>query len=106
MARQVLKGIKNVVEGNFTADTGYMYFIRKQNTSNGYLQFNGKQYGKGLPDVTSSDNLKILQVRSGEWEIVTPLVVYSGGSSTPPSSLGNLQSLRFSPPPLSAWAST
>lgn len=42
----------------------------------------------GLPAVTPSDNTKVLQVVSGEWAVVTPLVVYSG-TQTPPESLGN-----------------
>jgi hypothetical protein len=90
MAKTVFKGFKKVIEGSFTADTGYMYFVRKQGTNEGYLQFNGREYGKGgLPAVTSSDNLKVLQVRDASWEIVQPLVVYSGSETTPPDSFGN-----------------
>lgn len=92
MSREVFKGVKNVVEGSFTAQTGELYFVRKVSDTqkrHGYLQLNGKKYGTGLPDVTSSDNLKVLQVREGAWAVVTPLVVYSGTDPVPSESLGN-----------------
>lgn len=96
MAKKVLKGIEQRIESGFTPQNGFLYFIRKSTDTakeHGYIQFNGKKYGNtdavnGLPDVTSSDNLKVLQVIDGEWSVVTPLVVYSG-EQTPPQSLGN-----------------
>lgn len=96
MAEAVFKGIKNVIEGSFTAENGVLYFVRTTadtTKQHGYVLFNGKKYGnvtdiEGLPAVTSSDNLKVLQVIDGDWEVVTPLVVYSG-ESTPPENLGN-----------------
>ena len=96
MAKKVLKGIEQRIESGFTPQNGFLYFIRKSTDTakeHGYIQFNGKKYGNtdavnGLPDVTSSDNLKVLQVIDGEWSVVTPLVVYSG-EETPPQSLGN-----------------
>ena len=97
MSRQIFKGIKNVIEGSFSAETGYLYFVRETtdtSKTHGYVFFNGKKYGnvtdiEGLPVVTSSDNLKVLQVRDGEWSVVTPLVVYSGTDAIPPETLGN-----------------
>ena len=96
MAQEVFKGIKNVVEGSFTAENGVLYLVRQTTDTTkeyGYVLFNGKKYGnitdiEGLPAVTSSDNLKVLQVINGSWSVVTPLVVYSG-ESTPPENLGN-----------------
>ena len=42
----------------------------------------------GLPDVTATDNGKILRVVNGAWALVTPTVVYTG-TGTPEQSLGN-----------------
>ena len=44
--------------------------------------------GIHVPSVTSTDNLKVLQVVNGAWTATTPTIVYSG-SGTPSSSLGN-----------------
>lgn len=41
-----------------------------------------------LPAVTSGDDNKVLQVVNGIWQVVTPLVVWSG-SDTPSSGVGN-----------------
>ena len=41
-----------------------------------------------LPDTTSSDNGKILQVVSGSWSAVTPVTVYTG-SASPNNNIGN-----------------
>jgi hypothetical protein len=41
-----------------------------------------------LPQVTASDNGKIMQVVNGEFALVMPITVYSGGG-TPSSSMGN-----------------
>ena len=42
----------------------------------------------GLPDVTSTDNNKILMVVNGEWQMVTPVFVYTGPDA-PNNILGN-----------------
>ncbi len=42
----------------------------------------------GLPNVTASDNGKILMVVNGAWALVTPSAIYSG-SGTPNNSQGN-----------------
>ena len=42
----------------------------------------------GLPTVSSSDNGKVLQVVNGQWQLVTPLNLYSG-TGTPDNSQGN-----------------
>ena len=96
MAKSVFKGIKNVIEGSFTAETGYMYFVRQSTDTTrerGYVLFNGKKYGNvtgmdALPSVTSSDNGKALMVVNGTWVAATPTVVYTGNSA-PQNSLGN-----------------
>ena len=49
---------------------------------------NARIAASGLPAVTVAENLKVLQVINGQWDVVTPLVVYSGDDN-PPSSLGN-----------------
>lgn len=41
-----------------------------------------------LPNVTSSDNGKVLQVVNGEWTLVSPSTIYSG-TGTPSNSQGN-----------------
>lgn len=41
-----------------------------------------------LPSVSASDNGKYLKVSNGQWDLATPLTVYSG-SGTPSNSLGN-----------------
>ena len=41
-----------------------------------------------LPTVSSSDNGKVLQVVNGQWQLVTPLNLYSG-TGTPDNSQGN-----------------
>lgn len=41
-----------------------------------------------LPNVTSSDNGKVLQVINGVWTLTTPMQVYSG-TGTPDNSQGN-----------------
>ena len=45
MAKKPLKGIKQEVESAFTAETGYLYLVRKPE-GGGYVQFNGKTYGE------------------------------------------------------------
>ncbi len=42
----------------------------------------------GLPDVTSTDNNKILMVVNGEWQMVMPVFVYTG-TTDPNTILGN-----------------
>ena len=42
----------------------------------------------GLPDVTSTDNNKILMVVNGEWQMVMPVFVYTG-TTDPDTILGN-----------------
>lgn len=43
----VLKGFKEVVEGQFTAETGYIYFVHKT-TEKRYILLNGKKYGENI----------------------------------------------------------
>lgn len=58
--------------------------------SNGNASFNIELggSGSGLPTVSASDNGKILQVVDGQWQLVTPTVVYTG-NGTPDNLLGN-----------------
>ena len=48
MAEKIFKGFRQVEEGTFSAENGYLYFIRKSSNTgktDGYLQFNGRKYG-------------------------------------------------------------
>lgn len=48
MANKVFKGFKQVTEGTFEAENGYIYFVRKTANSartDGYILFNGRNYG-------------------------------------------------------------
>lgn len=48
MVEKIFKGFRQVTEGSFSAETGYIYFIRKKTNTgktDGYLQFNGRKYG-------------------------------------------------------------
>ena len=42
-----------------------------------------------LPDVTISDENKILKVINGEWEVATAVTIYEGEIGVPPENLGN-----------------
>lgn len=82
MAQKVFKGFQQVLEGQFTAETGYIYFVRNEaNTdkTDGYLQFNGRKYGTSADAISSLEEL-IGEIPSGfssisEWiesnELVT-----------------------------------
>ena len=75
---------------NYAATKEHLYIKNSQNQVVSFSsdsQIASQIAAKGLPDVTSEDNLKVLQVIDGEWDVVVPLVVYSG-SATPPESLG------------------
>jgi len=63
MAKKIFKGFKQEIEGQFTAETGYLYFVRNEaNTgkTDGYLLFNGKKYG------TSAEAVEHLEALIGE----------------------------------------
>ena len=75
---------------NYAANKEHLYIKNSQNEVISFSsdsQIASQIAAKGLPDVTSGDNLKVLQVIDGEWDVVVPMVVYSG-STTPPSELG------------------
>lgn len=46
MAKKILKGIKQEVDGAFSAETGYLYLVRDTENSRGYVQLDGKKYGE------------------------------------------------------------
>ena len=51
MAEKLFKGFKQVLEGQYTPEDGYLYFVRNEENSgktDGYIYFNGKAYGTGL----------------------------------------------------------
>ena len=48
MAEKIFKGFRQVTENSFSAENGYIYFVRKETNTgktDGYLQFNGRKYG-------------------------------------------------------------
>ena len=48
MAEKIFKGFRQVTEGSFSGENGYIYFVRKETNTgktDGYLQFNGRKYG-------------------------------------------------------------
>ena len=60
MSKKVLKGIKMVTEGQFSAETGNLYMV-KQTQGGGYVQLDGKKYGdaSGKQDtLVSGTNIK------------------------------------------------
>ena len=76
---------------NYAAANEHLYIKNSSNNVVGFSSdsiINQRFAEKGLPDVTSADELKVLQVISGAWAVVTPLVVYTG-SDAPPEALGN-----------------
>lgn len=72
MAKNSFKGFKQVIEGSFTAQTGYLYFVRNSaNTgkTDGYLLFNGKKYGTAA-EVSAALNSKIGTLPEGYENLV------------------------------------
>ena len=60
MAQKIFKGFKQELEGQFTAETGYLYFVRDEaNTgkTDGYILFNGRKYGTSLAAVNYLEGL-------------------------------------------------
>ena len=73
MAEKIFKGFKQVTEGNFSAENGYIYFIRKSSNTgytDGYLQFNGKKYGTAA-EAAEALNGKIGTIPEGYSDLVS-----------------------------------
>ena len=73
MAEKIFKGFKQVTEGSFSAENGYIYFIRKSSNTgytDGYLQFNGKKYGTAA-EAAESLNGKIGTIPEGYSDLVS-----------------------------------
>ena len=73
MAEKIFKGFKQVTEGSFEAEAGYIYFIRNSaNTgkTDGYIQFNGRKYGTAA-DVAADLNGKIGTLPEGYNDIAS-----------------------------------
>jgi hypothetical protein len=71
-----LKGLKQVVEGNYTPQDGYLYFVRtSDNKTDGYIYFNGKKYGTGnntkdyADELNDSMNERVTVIES--WKFAT-----------------------------------
>lgn len=85
----------SIASSGFTKNTGTLTGVTINGSaatvSNGNASFTielGGGSGSGLPAVTAADNGKILQVVDGQWQLVTPTVVYTG-SDAPSNTLGN-----------------
>lgn len=73
MAKQLFKGFKQVLEGQFTAETGYLYFVRSEaNTgkTDGYLLFNERMYGTAA-EAAAALEAKIGTLPSGYTDLVS-----------------------------------
>jgi len=73
MAEKIFKGFKQVTEGSFSAENGYIYFIRKSSNTghtDGYLQFNGKKYGTAA-EAAEALNGKIGTIPEGYSDLVS-----------------------------------
>ena len=76
--------------GNTTIDLGTVLTSHQsiKTVNNESLVGTGNVTIQGLPTVTSADNGKVLMVVNGEWQLVSPVSLYSG-SSAPSNSQGN-----------------
>lgn len=73
MVEKIFKGFKQVTEGNFPLENGYIYFIRKTSNTgktDGYLQFNGRKYGTA-DEVAKDLNGKIGTIPEGYSDLVS-----------------------------------
>ena len=73
MAEKIFKGFRQVTEGDFSAENGYIYFIRKTSNTgktDGYLQFNGRKYGTA-DEVAKDLNGKIGTIPEGYSDLVS-----------------------------------
>lgn len=85
----------SIANSGFTKNTGTLTGVTINGSaatvSNGNASLTielGGGSGSGLPAVTAADNGKILQVVDGQWQLVTPTVVYTG-TDAPSNTLGN-----------------
>ena len=85
----------SIANSGFTKNTGTLTGVTINGSaatvSNGNASLTielGGGSGSGLPAVTAADNGKILQVVDGQWQLVTPTVVYTG-TEAPSNTLGN-----------------
>lgn len=74
----------NSKTSNIGTLTGVTFNGVSASVSNGVVSISANV----LPSVSASDNGKYLKVSNGQWDLATPLTVYSG-SGTPSNSLGN-----------------
>lgn len=73
MAEKIFKGFRQVEEGTFSAENGYLYFIRKSSNTgktDGYLQFNGRKYGTAA-EAAEELNGKIGTIPEGYSDLVS-----------------------------------
>lgn len=83
MARQIFKGFMQVTEGTFSAENGYIYFVRKTSntgSTDGYLQFNGKKYGTAA-ELAEEINAKIGTLPEGYSDVVSYIEAQASAST-------------------------
>lgn len=73
MAEKIFKGFRQVTEGSFSAENGYLYFVRKETNTgktDGYLLFNGRKYGTAA-EAAKELNGKIGTIPEGYSDLVS-----------------------------------
>lgn len=79
------------IDWNETDNISNSYILNKptfKTVNNESLIGSGNIVVSGLPQVSSSDNGKILMVVNGQWQLVSPSVLYSG-NGIPNNNYGN-----------------
>lgn len=79
------------IDWNENDNTSNSYILNKptfKTVNNESLVGSGNIVVSGLPQVSSSDNGKILMVVNGQWQLVSPSVLYSG-NGIPNNNYGN-----------------
>ena len=73
MAEKIFKGFRQVTEGVFSAENGYIYFVRNSSNTgktDGYLLFNGRKYGTAA-EAAEELNGKIGTIPEGYSDLVS-----------------------------------
>lgn len=77
-----------IADSSYSYDTFLTYHQSLKTVNNESLVGTGNIVVSGLPQVSASDNGKILMVVNGQWQLVSPSVLYSG-NGVPNNANGN-----------------